>query len=362
MKVLIVFNHPAPYKVQLFNELAKLCELTVIFERTHAKDRPLDFYNVNKYDSNHIFLTKGYVGREGSISNKVRDYIREHHQEYDHIIMNGYSHLAEIKAINYMAKHNIKFSLLINGGAIKNKECFLKRKLKTNLVSKANFYMSPCKESDDYLIYYGASKERIYSYPYSNLSLNDITTLPINKKELREKYGLPQDKNIYVVPSMFIKRKNNLQLMSLFTERDDILLLVGEGPELDKYHDFMLENITDNIIVMPYTQKEELFDIIKASDVLVSLSKFDIYGHTILEGFACGLPVVASNKIISALGFIKDNENGFIVPLDNKDYIHDCLTKALELDPQKSIDTVKNLTFDKGAKRLYQILSEVKYE
>ena len=147
--------------------------------------------------------------------------------------------------------------------------------------------------------------------------------------------------------------------MKLFYERDDILLLVGEGKEINKYHNFMLDNVTDNIILLPYTEKEKLFEILSACDVLVSLSKFDIYGHTILEGFACGLPVVASDKIVSALGFIKDGENGLIVPLDNKDYIHDCLTKAAELDNKTCLKTVEELTFDKGAKRLAEIFSSI---
>ena len=33
MRVLIIFNHPAPYKVSVFNELAKYVDLTVLFER-----------------------------------------------------------------------------------------------------------------------------------------------------------------------------------------------------------------------------------------------------------------------------------------------------------------------------------------
>ena len=150
MKVLIVFNHPAPYKVRIFNELAKYVDLTVIFERDKAKDRPDEFYVVNKYDFNVIFFHDGYVGKEGTITNKTKAYIKKHHSEFDFIVMNGYSHYAEIKAINYMHAHEIPFSLLINGGVIREKESFFKRKLKSNLIKKAEFYMSPSKKSNDY--------------------------------------------------------------------------------------------------------------------------------------------------------------------------------------------------------------------
>ena len=114
MRVLIIFNHPAPYKVSVFNELAKYVDLTVLFERDKASDRPDSFYAHNHYDFNHIIFKKGYVGTEGSTSNEVRNYLKRHHNEYDAILMNGYSHLAEIKAIRYLAKHKIKFGLLIN--------------------------------------------------------------------------------------------------------------------------------------------------------------------------------------------------------------------------------------------------------
>ena len=77
-----------------------------------------------------LTVTDGYVYNEGSISNGVRKYIKENHDKFDQIVMNGYSHVAEIKAIKYMRKHNIKFSLLINGGIGKNKEFFLKREIK----------------------------------------------------------------------------------------------------------------------------------------------------------------------------------------------------------------------------------------
>ena len=39
MKVLIVFNQPAPYKVNLFTLLAKEIDLTVIFERSACPNR-----------------------------------------------------------------------------------------------------------------------------------------------------------------------------------------------------------------------------------------------------------------------------------------------------------------------------------
>ena len=56
MKVLIVFNHPAPYKIRLFNELAKHFDLEVIFEREKATNRPDAFYNAKEFNFKYSIL------------------------------------------------------------------------------------------------------------------------------------------------------------------------------------------------------------------------------------------------------------------------------------------------------------------
>ena len=59
MKILIVFNHPAPYKIRLFNELAKYFDLEVIFERNKATNRPDAFYNIKDLNFKCTIFKKG---------------------------------------------------------------------------------------------------------------------------------------------------------------------------------------------------------------------------------------------------------------------------------------------------------------
>ncbi|MCR4911445.1 MAG: glycosyltransferase [Bacilli bacterium] len=357
MKVLVVFNHPAPYKVHIFNELAKYVDLTVLFERNKAKDRPDEFYNANEYKFNCIILKDGYIGNEGSLSSGVKNYIKEHHQKYDQIVMNGYSHLAELKAIKYMHKHNIPFSLLINGGIPKEKEFFLKKNFKSSYISKADYYMSPSQKSDDYLIFYGANKEKIYRYPYSNLSLKDMKYEEVDKNASRDKYGLPKGKRIYINACQFIERKNNIQLMSLFKGREEVLVLVGDGPLKSKYEGFIGENEMKNVYILPFMKKEELFNLYKACDYFITLAKADIFGHTTLEGLANGLPVISSNKVMSSLEYIKNGVNGYIVDLDNEEEILSAIDNVKKLSSKDAFESAKNNTFEACGKRLYEIMS-----
>ena len=360
MRVLIIFNHPAPYKVNAFNELAKYVDLTVLFERTHAKDRPASFYANNKYEFEHHFLTDGYVGNEGTISNNVKRYIKTLHTEYDVILMNGYSHLAEIKAIKYMSRHHIRFGLLINGGIANKGEFFAKRMYKSSLIKKASYYLSPTKSANEYLKYYGAKEEKIYNYYYGNLFTEEIKAITDKEKtEYRKKYNLPVDKKVFINPSQFIARKNNLELISLFKDRNDVLVLVGQGKLKTQYEQFIKDNNMDNVIILPYQKKEALFELYKASDVHITLSKKDIFGHTVLESLANGIPVVASNKVVSALDYIKNDVNGYVVDINNKQEILAAMDKALSLNKEHIIEGTRNNTFENSAKSIYEVLNKL---
>lgn len=356
MRVLIVFNHPAPYKVRIFNELAKYVDLTVIFERTKAKDRPDEFYNCNDYKFKTIFVKSGYIGNEGSLSSFVKKYIKEHQSEFDKIIMNGYSHIAEIKAISYLKKKKIPFTLLINGGIIPKKECAIKKYFKSKLISSASSYMSPSRMSTNYLIHYGADINKIKQYPYSNFSLSEIKDIPVNKSLIRSKYNLPLYGKIFVNASQFIKRKNNLDLIKIFKNREDYLLLIGSGKELEKYKNYIKSNNINNVIIFNFLSKNKLFEVLSACDVFITLALEDIFGHTTLEALANGLPVVSSNNVNSSLEYIKDGENGFIVDLNNLSNINSILDKAILLDREIIINSCKNNTFENCGKAIFENL------
>ncbi len=360
MKILIVFNHPAPYKVRGFNELAKYVDLDVIFERKSAKDRSKDFYNYLDFKFNAIFLKRGAFGNENSNTNELKKYLKKHHQKYDLIIMNGYSQITEMKAIKYLNKNNIKFALMINGGVIK-KENFIKRKIKKKFISSAYAYLSPCLAADEYLLYYGANKDKIYHYPYSTFYDEDILTKPLSKQEkelIRQKHHLPNGK-IIMTSAQFIERKNNLFLISLFKYRKETLLLIGSGHEKEKYNDYIKNNYMKNVIVIDFLKRDELFEIMKCVDGFITLSKEDIFGHTTLEAMANGLPVISSVNVISSKEYI-NGKNGYLVHLDDIDEINRALDN-LKYDVQSlfALKCAKENTINKTGYNLYLDIKDI---
>ena len=361
MKVLFVFNHPAPYKVRTFNELAKELDLFVIFERTKAKDRPDSFYNCNEYNFPHLFLKHGYFGNENSNTGELVKYLREHHQEYDLIVMNGYSRVTEMRAIRYLVKHNIPYILQINGGVV-HKESALKRKIKTFYISHAYKYLSTGSEGDKYLVHYGAKQEDIYFYPYSTLEEKDILKNPVSKEEkekIKKEFDLPESP-LYVTASQFIPRKNVSYLIRLFKQVKGNLLVVGEGKEEELYKEIIVKEAINNVKLHSFMKKEELYRLLQGCDAFVTLSKEDIYGHSTLEALANGLPVVSSTNVVSSNQIIKNGENGYLVHLDNESEILNSFGKTLKLDNTNCINSAKTFTIENSAKEILKVLKEIK--
>lgn len=360
MKVLIVFNHPAPYKVRLFNELAKEIDLDVIFERKAASDRPKDFYNINGYAFNVMFLKKGAFKAENSNTKELKEFIAKNYSNYDLIIMNGYSTITEMRAIRYMKKKHIPFVLYVNGGVIR-KEFFFKRKLKESLITPAFHYLSPCKEANDYLIHYGAKCKEISNYIYSTLYERDVIEAPLSEQEkelLRLKYNLPNGK-LFVSAGQFIDRKNNELLIQQFIGRKETLLLVGEGPKKKEYESLIKINNMQNVIIKDFMPKDELFKLLRACDYFITLSKEDIFGHTVNEAMACGLPVISSDKVVAAHHLIKEKENGFIVSLNDNDSIQKAINSVDTKMSENAIKTARENTIEKSANCHIEIFKEL---
>ena len=361
MKTLFVFNHPAPYKVHVFNELSKLTDIQVIFERQKAKDRPASFYVANDYNFPVIFFKGCEFSNENTFTGKLKQHLKKHHQDYDLIVMNGYSTIAEMKAIRYLIKHHIPYVLQINGGIIKKDKSW-KKKLKTYFISHADKYMSPCIEADEYLIYYGAKKENILHYPYGNYFAKEIITQPVSEEEknaIRQKWNLPKGK-IFVNASQFIERKNNLQLISIFKDREEQLLLIGSGKEKEKYEKIIKDNNIKNIHLMDFLKKEDLFEVLRGCDAFITLSYEDIFGHTTLEAMANGLPVISSDRVISSKDIIQNGKNGFLVDINKESDIINAIQSIDSCSPKEAINTAKANTIEKSAERISQIIQEIK--
>jgi glycosyltransferase involved in cell wall biosynthesis len=360
MKVLIVFAHAAPYKVNLFNLLAKHVDLSVIFEREIPSYRSMYFYQNKEYAFNHVKIQGFNLGKENHLSWGIINHLKKH--QYDLIIMNGYSSLTEMLTIHYLIQHRIPYVIYVNGGVIRNDPAW-KFKLKHYLVSHAQAYLAPTPIVDEYLMHYGANLKNIYHYAYATIFESDILKKPLSikqKQSMRDEYHLPPGK-LFISVGQFIKRKNFDQLLSLWAEEkiSHGLVLVGDGEEKKSLIHQAKKLQLNNIHWIPFLPKTQLLHLLSAMDCFILLSKEDIYGHVINEAHSQGLPVIASDRIISGQNLIHDGQNGFIVPLENP-IIQPLINQVLTLESfDSAIQSAKQNTLERMAEEHLKIFKEI---
>lgn len=89
MKVLFLTNVPSPYRVDFFNALGKMCELTVLFETQSAKSRDTAWV-ADSVDSFQAVYLKGIrIGEAEAFSVDVLRYLSN--KKYDIIVVGMYS-------------------------------------------------------------------------------------------------------------------------------------------------------------------------------------------------------------------------------------------------------------------------------
>lgn len=322
MKVLFVFAHPAPYKIDLFNGLAPHVDLTVVFERHSSGFRHPFFYDRTRYDFRTIFLRGLSLGAENHFSFELIRHLRKN--RYDLIVMNGYSSITEILTIRFLQRKKIPYILYVNGGVIHEDPPWRKR-LKTKLVKGASHYFSPTAFVDPYLIHYGAAPEKIFHYPYATIFEKDIAAQPLTLDEKTAFWKKLQIKKgpVFISAGQFVDRKNNMRVLQLWSKRpkSNQLLLIGSGPDEAKYRRYIEEKQLKNVYILPYQKRERLLELTRHADGFIILSKEDIYGHVINESLSQGVPVISSRHVMAALHLVEEGVNGHLVDLDDDDVI-----------------------------------------
>ena len=95
-KVLYFTNIEVPYKVRMFNELAKHCNLTVLYERYESKNRNANWAGSETMKYKKEYLNGINIGNEYSFSIKMFKHI---FKKYDAIIISCYNSPVQMLAI-----------------------------------------------------------------------------------------------------------------------------------------------------------------------------------------------------------------------------------------------------------------------
>lgn len=340
MKVFILTTVMAPYRVQLFSEIGKQCELYVCFEQMRSSERNDNWYDESSANFKLVGLKK-WDASPGTIKTEVIKHIRDIRP--DIVIAYEYSTNTALMLLSYCQVMGIPYIINCDGAFVSKS---IKDIVKKWYISRAQGFISSGEMADRYLLHYGGHKEYIYHNHFTSLHNKDIIEhlpSPEEKQLIRQKVGIPEKKVILSV-GQFIHRKGyDVLLKASKNFSDDVGVYIIGGQVTPEYEILVNELNLKNIHFIDFMPPDELKYYYLAADLFVLPTREDVWGLVINEAMACGLPVVTTDRCVAGIEMIENDVNGYVVPVDNYDMLYSAMDKILADDAMRNSMSAENL-------------------
>lgn len=335
IKVLLIHNYIAPYRIPLFEELNRSYDLTVLFCKKKSIDR---FWktSLEGYTFKNRILLEFDIGLF-HINPTIPIHLIT--RSYDVYIIGDnvadiFSSVLTIIAARLFKKPIILWSGCIDNPYLKEIYCedkFLKRTLRKMYISFTEYYrrtifpkmdafIAYSRKTRLFLIRRGAKKESIFIG-------GQITPSQILGKGVFKKHKLLKNKKVILFLGYLQKRKGVEYLIKAYKKmdrKDCILIIAGSGPDESRLK--LLAKDEKGIYFVGYVEGEEKANIYSIADIFASPTIHDPSSHVINEAMYYGLPIITTNADGASE---KINGNGFIVPPRNIDKLKTAMTKLI---------------------------------
>ncbi len=334
-KLLFVTNFASPYRVDFCNELGRVYDLTVAYERQKLSNRDDRWQGDATRRFTEVYPDLKPRGTSESEGNAIARYIKDN--SFDAVLFSGYASPAVIVAILYCKWHRIPYFIEFDGGFNK-RDRLPKRCLKKLLLSSAKGLFITCQDLWDYLSDLGVPQRKLHKYPFSSVKRAEILTqVPsaAEKRALREKLGISEDKAIIAVGRFVFGKGYDVLFKALRGADHRTGVYIIGGKPTPEYLQMKEAYDLPQVHFVDFMDKESLREWYKAADLLVHPTRSDVWGLVVNEAMACGLPVISTDRCIAAKELITDGENGYVVP------VGDAATLAEKMQTVMSDDTLR---------------------
>ncbi|MDA3892741.1 MAG: glycosyltransferase [Salinivirgaceae bacterium] len=335
-KALLFYTYLPPWRIDVFNEMDKYYDLTIVFLYADATGFTYNrSYLSNKLKAKHIFWNLGLdigkkpfrVGFLHLILKYKPEIVFTHEFSQASIFI---SILLKLRIFNF--QHVITTS---------NNIIILNNIKKTKL-----FIQKFVLKSSTGLIVYSDSVKEWYNNNFPEVkveicpNIQNPKTLLSNREHLSDTIRVLIDtyklRNSKVI--LYIGRIEKVKALDLLIEAfqrtkngDYKLVIVGEGSEAANLKKLINKlNLVNRVLLTGYMEGVRLYAWYTIANFFVLPSIYEPFGAVVNEALVFGCPVLAS-KYIGALDYIDENKNGRIFdPLDSENFIT-VLNKAMQL-------------------------------
>lgn len=329
-KVFYLTNIEVPYRVRFFNELAKHCDLTVMYERRKSANRDSKWAGGEAKNYRVKYLDGKDIGDEYGFSWRILNLIK---RQWDVVVVGCYNSKVQMLAMAYMRMHKIPFLINLDGEPFigKGVKAFVKRMM---LRGAMGYLTAGVKAGDSLKAAIGDSKP-IVPYYFSSLSDEEITKNACS--------GMKRENFVLVVGQYFDYKGMDVAYKAACMDKSIRYKFVGMGKKTDLFLQEM-GNMLDNIEVIPFLQKKELEEEYRKCAMLLLPTRQECWGLVVNEAASFGAPIVSTWGSGAAVEFIGDAYPQYLAQPGDAESLLSCIHRCLEDDSADYSDYLKNIS------------------
>lgn len=317
-KVLYISNIEVPYRVRFLNELAKHCDLTVLYERRRSSNREKSWAKSTEGLYRTKYLRGIKIGGEYCFSFGI---LKEIFSQYDCIIVGCYSSVVQMMATLTMRLFRKPYMINLDG------EPFLegneaKTKLKRFFLQGAEKYLVAGDKAAE-SVRKIAGKKEIFPYYFSSLSMDEI------QSHGQAEVDRSTDMTL-VIGQYFDYKGMDIALKAAQMDPQHRYKFVGMGVRTSLFvQDFQ---IPDNVEIIPFLQKEDLEAEYRKCSMMVLPSRRECWGLVINEAASYGMPIVATWGSGAAREFLADAYPQYLAKPEDPEDLLRCINLCRSSD------------------------------
>jgi glycosyltransferase involved in cell wall biosynthesis len=312
-----------------------------------------------------------------TISTDIMAFLKKALKDFDVVHAHEYRTYENIVLHHYAKKYDITYLLQAHGSLRRDDP---KRSLKWvydiffgySLLKDASKVIALTPTEAEQYMSMGVPKEKIAIIP-NGIDLSEYAELP-PKGSFKKKFNIPEDRKIILYLGRIHKIKGidfliraYAYLKNKMNFKDAVLVIAGPD---DGYlsevkslvHDLSVSN---SVLFVGSLYGGDKLAAYVDSEVYILSSRYETFGMTVLEAYACGKPVIASD-VGGLKELIVDGETGFLFEAGNFKqmaekivYLLNNSDKAVEIGRKARILVEEKYSIDKVVDMIERLYSEV---
>ena len=350
LKIVLITNIPAPYRVPIYTKLAEQLgdNFLVIFA---AKTEPNRSWNTGNLEFKHLFLNENITKKSDGFNYVHNNFdVIKHLKAFnpDVVITTGFNP-THLYAWMYAKLFSKKHIPMTDGTIESEKHLSWIHKLVRRVVYKTSHaFLGASKGSKVLYKSYGVLEKSIFQ---SHLCVDN------------ERFSNNERYNERTFDLMFSGQFTERKLPFLFAEiakkvSEQIpglkVLVLGNGPLKDEFLG-KFKNNKINVEYAGFVDQSELPDHYASTRLLLFTTRLDPWGVVANEALASGTPVLVTPYAGVAGDLVKDGVNGYVLSADSDVWAERVVellqnSELWEKLSQNAVGSIKGFTFSNAAK------------